>query len=103
MLDEGKPDLAGPGDDVHDAGGQVRLAAYVGEEQRAERRRAGRLEHDRVARGERRRDLPREHEQREVPGDDLRGHAEWLRITVRKCVLELVGPAGVVPEVRRGK
>ncbi len=37
MADEREPDLAGPGDDVDDAGGQVRLAAHVGEEERGQR------------------------------------------------------------------
>ena len=68
--------------------------------QRGQRRRLGRLEHDRVAAGERRRDLPREHQQREVPRDDLAGDAERARAAVRERVLELVGPARVVEEVR---
>ena len=50
---------------------------------------------------ERRRDLPGEHQQREVPGDDLAGDSERLRLAVRERVLELVGPARVVEEVRR--
>ena len=50
--------------------------------------------------GERRRDLPREHQQREVPRDDLAGDAERPRPAVRERVLELVGPARVVEEVR---
>ena len=81
-------------------GRQLGLPADVGEEERGERRRLGRLEHDGVAAGQRRRDLPREHQQREVPGDDLRGHAERPRPPVGERVLELVRPAGVVEEVR---
>src|SRR5438309_1494735 len=50
---------------------------------------------------ERRRDLPREHEQGEVPRDDLPGDADRPRRAVGKGVLELVGPARVVEEVRR--
>ena len=49
---------------------------------------------------ERRRDLPREHQQREVPRDDLAGDADRPRAPVRERVLELVGPARVVEEVR---
>ena len=49
---------------------------------------------------ERRRDLPRQHQQREVPGDDLPGDADRPRTPVRERVLELVGPARVVEEVR---
>ncbi len=81
-------------------GGSSGLPAHVGEDERGQRRRLGRLEHDRVAARERRRDLPREHQQREVPGDDLRRDPERLRPPVREGVLELVGPAGVVEEVR---
>ena len=66
-------------DDVDDAGGQLRLAEHVGEEQRGQRRRLGGLEHDRVPGRERRRDLPGQHEQREVPGDDLPGDADRPR------------------------
>ena len=68
-----------------------------------QRRRLGRLQHDRVPRRERRRDLPGEHQQREVPGDDLAGDAERLRLAVREGVLELVRPARVVEEVRGGE
>ncbi len=89
------------GDDVDDARRHLRLAADVGEEERGQRRRLGGLEHDGVAARERRRDLPREHQQREVPRDDLRGDAERSRPPAGEGVLELVGPAGVVEEVGR--
>ena len=82
-------------------GGSSACRQNVGEEQRRQRRRLGRLEHDRVPARERGRDLPREHQQREVPRDDLRGDAERPRRAVREGVLELVGPARVVEEVRR--
>ena len=64
-------------------------------------RRGGGLQDDRVAGGEGRGDLPGQHQQREVPRDDLGGHAERLRDPARERVLELVRPAGVVPEVGR--
>ena len=67
--------LAGAGDDVDDARRQVGLLADLGEEQRGERGGLGRLEHHGVAAGQRRRDLPRQHQQREVPRDDLAGDA----------------------------
>ena len=82
-------------------GGRSAWRHDVREEERGQRRRLGRLQHDRVAGRERRRDLPGEHQQREVPGDDLAGDAERLRLPVRERVLELVGPARVVEEVRR--
>ena len=100
VRDERPAGLAGAGDDVDDAGRQVGLLADLGEQQRGQRRGLGRLEHDRVAGGERRRDLPRQHQQREVPRDDLAGHAERLRVAAEAGVLELVGPARVVEEVR---
>ena len=46
------------------------------------------------------RDLPRQHQQREVPRDHLGGDAERLRVRAEARVLELVGPAGVVEELR---
>src|SRR5918996_1606541 len=89
------------GDDVDDARGQPGLAEDVAEEERAERRRLGRLEDDSVAGRERGRDLPREHEEGEVPGDDLAGDPDRPRAAVGEGVLELVRPAGVVEEVGR--
>ncbi len=53
--------------------------------------------------GEGRGDLPGEHQQREVPRDDLRRDAERPGGPTGKRVVELVGPARVVPEVRRGQ
>ncbi len=47
------------------------------------------------------RDLPRGHQQREVPRDDLAGHAERARVGAEPRVAELVRPARVVEEVRR--
>jgi hypothetical protein len=81
--------LARAGDDVHDAGGQVGLLQDLGEDQRAERRGLGRLQHDGVAGGEGGRDLPRQHEQREVPRDDLRGDAERAGVRAEARVSSL--------------
>ena len=53
--------------------------------------------------GQGRGDLPRQHQQREVPRDDLGRHAERTRDAPRERVLELVRPARVVPEMRRGE
>ena len=59
---------------------QARLAAEFGEEQGGERRVFGGFQDDGVAGGERGGDFPRQHQQREVPGDHRaadaqRGHA----------------------------
>ena len=101
VLDQRAAGVAGAGDDVDDAGRQVGLLADLGEQQRGQRRRLGRLEHDGVAAGERRRDLPGQHQQREVPRDDLAGDAERLGVRPEARVVELVGPARVVEEPGR--
>ncbi len=84
-------------DDVDDASGQPRLAADLGEGEGGERGELGRLQHDRVAGRERRGDLPGEHQEREVPGDDLPADAH--RRMVRELARDQFGPSGVVVEV----
>src|SRR3990170_1274700 len=90
-------------DDVDHARRHLRLAQDVAEQERGQRRRMRRLQDDGVPSRERRSDLPREHEHREVPRDHLPGHAERPRDAVYERILELVRPAGVVEEVRRGE
>ena len=63
---------------VDDARRQVELLDQRGERERRDRRVLRRLEHDRVAARERRAELPREHHQRRVPGDDRADHADRL-------------------------
>jgi hypothetical protein len=101
VLDQRPAGVARPGHDVDDAGRQVGLAADVGEGQRGQWGGLGRLEDHRVATRQRRSDLPGQHEQREVPGDDLRGHAQGPGIGAEAGMVQLVGPARVVEEVRR--
>ena len=91
---------AGARHDVDDAGRQVGLLQDLGEDQRRQRRRLGGLEDDGVAGRERGGDLPGEHQQREVPRDDLAGDAEGAGAGAEPGVVELVGPAGVVEEPR---
>ena len=81
-------------------GGRSHSAMISASVERRQRRRLGGLEHDGVAGRERRGDLPGRHQQREVPGDDLPGDAERARRGAVARVLELVGPARVVEEVR---
>jgi hypothetical protein len=88
------------GNDVDDARRELGLAQDVAKQQCGQRSRLGGLQHNRVAGSERGRDLPGEHQQREVPRDDLAGDADGPRTPVREGVLELVGPARVVEEVR---
>ena len=74
-------------DDVEHAGRQE-VGDQLHQHQDAERRLLGRLEHDAVAGGERRRQLPGRHQQREVPGNDLADDAERL--------VEVIGDGVVV-------
>jgi len=103
VFDEVRARLSGPRDDVHHPGWQIRLLDHLCEQERGERRRLRRLQDDRVPRRERGCDLPRGHQQGEVPRDDLTRHADRLGRAVREGVVELVRPAGVVEEVRRGE
>lgn len=71
----------------------------LGEQQRGERRELRRLQHHRVPCRECRRHLPRQHEQGEVPRNDLPHHAH--RPVARELLLEQLRPPGVVIEVPR--
>ncbi len=102
VRDQRGADVAGPRQDVHHARWKSGLLADFGEHQGGQWCRLGGLEHHGVTAGQRRGDLPGQHEQREVPRDDLRGDPERPRIGAIAGVAELVGPAGVVEEVRGG-
>ena len=98
--------LAEAGDDVDHPGRVTGLDCQLAQAQRGQGGRIGRLEHDRTASGQRRAPLPGDHEQREVPGDDLPSDADRLSLGVAEVVaadgddlaLDLVGPAGVIAE-----
>ena len=64
--------------EVDDAGGDARLVEDAAELEGAVRRDLARLHDDGVAREERRRHLPREHVEREVPGHDPADDADGL-------------------------
>ncbi len=100
MTDDRGARVASARDDVDDAGWQACIADHFGELHCRQRRRLRRLQHHGVAAGERRRDLPGRHEQRKIPRDDLASHAEWPRVAAGKRVLEFVGPARVIEEMR---
>ena len=93
------PVRAVAGDDVDDARRQAGLDADFGEGERGERREFGGLQHHRIAAGERRRDLPGEHQQRKVPRDDLTADAH--RLGAGKLAGDQRGPARMVVEVAR--
>src|SRR2546429_8080290 len=82
------------GDDVHDPGGEADLLADV---RKCERRQGSKfrgLQHHRIPRGERGGNLPRQHEQRKIPRDDLTYDA--ASGVSRKFLLEQLGPARMV-------
>ncbi len=66
------------GDDVDRAGREADLGCQLGQTESRQRRLRIGLEDDGAARRERRRELPRRHQQRVVPRDDLRGDADRL-------------------------
>ena len=102
--------LAEAVDDVEHTLGQD-VGDEFGDDQDRGRGLLGGLQDDRVAGREGRADLPRRHEDREVPGDDLADHAEGLVEVVGDRVLvdlrqgALLGTecAGVVAEVIDGQ
>ncbi len=85
------------GDNVDDSWRQSNFRADFGEGQRGQRRELRRLEHDGVARGQRRRNLPGQHQQRKIPGNDLANDA--ARRVSGKFLMQQLRPAGVVIEV----
>ena len=92
------------GHDVDDAVGEAGFLGQGRHAQGRQRRLLGRLEDDGVAAGQGRAPLPRLHQQREVPRDDLADDADRLMAGVAEIwpldgdglAVVLVGPAGVV-------
>ena len=101
MLHERSTRIGAARDDVDHAGRQIGVLENFGEQQGCEWGRLCGFEHDRVAARQSRRQLPRCHEQREVPRNDRSDNADWLGCATCEGVFQLVGPAGVVEEVRR--
>jgi ParB family chromosome partitioning protein len=112
MLDDRLPDLRSrAGHDVEDAWRQADLERDLGERQRRQRRLARRLDDDGVAAGERRCDLPRRQQQREVPRHDCGDDADRFPQGVGQVVafdrdglaVDFVGPAGEILEALGGR
>jgi len=101
MVDDRLAHAAIAGDDVDHATWDAGALADLGEQQGGQRRVLGRLEHDSVTGGQRRRDLPCQHQEREVPRHDLAHHANGA--VVREFFGLQLGPAGVMVEVARGQ
>ena len=103
MIDDRRAGFACAGDDVHHARRQIGVANDLGELHRRQRRRFGGLEHDGVARRQRRGDFPRRHQQREIPRNDLPRHAQRPRRPAGKRIFQFVRPTGVIKEMGRGQ
>ena len=69
------------------------LGGDLGEQRRARRGRVARLEHDGVAGGDRRRELPHRHHHRVVPRGDLGAHADRLAADQRRHVRHVLAGA----------
>ena len=92
--------LPRPHDDVEDAGRQ-HLERELGQPQRRQRRELGWLQHDRVARRQRRRDLPDRHRQRVVPRRDLADDAHRLATNHRRVALDVLAGGAALEHPRR--
>ena len=103
MRRDGRPACRSASDDVHYARRQLRFLNDLRQQQRCERRRLRWLQYDRVSRGECRSKLPRRHQQRKVPRDDLRCDAYRRHIAIGERVFELIRPARVVEKMRGGE
>jgi hypothetical protein len=100
--------LAKPGQDIDDAIGETGFLNKLPEAQCAERRLLGRLQDDRAAGRQCRRNLPRRHHQWEVPRDDLPDDADRFAQGIGMPVagrgdgdcraVDLGRPAGHVPQ-----
>ena len=94
------PGVVAAGDHVEHALGQE-LGGRLGELEGRQRRRRRRLEHDRVAGGQRRADLPDRHHQRVVPRRDLADDADRLAADERRVALDVLA-GRLALEVARG-
>ena len=81
------------GDHVEHPGRQAGLLGQRGQRQGAERRLFGRLDHRRAAGGERRRNLARNHGEREIPGRDRGDDADRLADRDQPLVARRAGDA----------
>ena len=66
------------GDDVEHTSREASFSNEISQTQRGERRLLGRLQHNGATRSKSWRNLEARHQQREVPGNDLRTNANWL-------------------------
>ena len=101
MIDERAASFAGAGEDVNHAIGQFRFLQNLGEMKSSDGSSLGWLQDTGVSASKRGSQLPRRHQQREIPRNDLAGDAERLRFSAGKSVFQFVGPACVVKKMCR--
>ena len=102
-------DTAKAGDHVDDTSREASLDDELARVQRGERRLLSGFHHDGVTRRHGRANLPRPHEKRKVPGDDLAadtnglvaGVGQGLGVGVDDLAVHLVRPAAIVSQARR--
>ena len=80
-------------------GRQARLLADFGKGERRERRELRRLQHNGVSRRQRRSNLPRQHQQRKIPRNNLPDNS--ARHILGKFLFQKLRPAGVMIEMPR--
>ena len=100
MIQNRRTNLAGARHEIHHARRQAGVLENLREFQRGDRGRFGGLEDDGVTHGERGREFPRAHEQREIPRDHLPNDAQRRDAATRGDILEFIGPARVIKEMR---
>ncbi len=101
---------AAAGDDVEDPFGKPGLGAEFGKAQQRERGHLRRFQHDGIAGGKRRGDLPRADHQREVPRHDGADDADRLTVDEgedvargrRDLAIDLVDRLGIIAEAAGG-
>ena len=99
VVHEGCSGGAGPGQDIHHPVRQTGFLTYLCKVQGGQRRGFGGLEDHRISAGERGGNFPRQHQQGEIPRDDLSRDSERARSTAGKGISQLVRPPGVVEKV----
>ncbi len=99
MFDDHRARAAASSNDIYNASRQSRLGDNFREQQRREPCVRSRLQHHRVAHRNRGRDLPCQHQQREVPRDDLPDHTD--RLIVAQFGFHQLRPTRIIVKVTR--
>jgi len=97
MIDNQLAGVSVTRENIQNSRRQAGVGRELGEQQRRERRELRGLDHDRASRGQGRCNLPGQHEQGEIPRDDLSDHANTAMLG--KLGFQKLRPAGVMVEV----